>query len=260
MAAPEPTGMVTTPAVLRSARQQHRRSQRRIAREELARRSIELDRAEAGLPRRRLPRGASQIASEEGMSKLGLQEVAILERSERGRQYVATVPALRSQAARTHTFRTQVALEQAAAATRARIEELQFELLKREQWSREWTRCVVRIGQVGRGHVRPELTLEFPVRLRHGTTVNDLIVAASSAGLVSQVERDYLKRNTGIVFEAGCSCCASPLAFGEPRYALRQIRLDGSVRPLAERDASGCEWTLNQHGICDGAVLLLEPV
>ena len=97
MAAPEPTGMVTTPAVLRSARQQHRRSQRRIAREELARRSIELDRAEAGLPRRRLPRGASQIASEEGMSKLGLQEVAILERSERGRQYVATVAAQRSQ-------------------------------------------------------------------------------------------------------------------------------------------------------------------
>ena len=264
MAAPEPSGMVTAPAVLRSARQQHRRSQRRIAREELARRSIELNRAEAGLPWRSSQRGVSQIASPNaphtGMSKLGLQEVAILERAERRRQYVATVAALRAQAAHTQMFGTQVALEQAAAATRARIEALQFELVKREQWSREWTRCVVRIGQVGHGHVRPDFALEFPVRLRHGTTVNDLIAAASSANLMSQVERDYLERNTGIVFETGCSCCTSPLAFGEPRYALRQIRLDGSVRPLAERDASGCEWTLDRHGICDGAILLLEPV
>ena len=150
-------------------------------------------------------------------------------------------------------------LEQAAAATRARIEELQFELLKREQWSQEWTRCVLRIGQIGSGHTRPELTLEFSVRVRHGTTVKALIDAASTTRLVSRAERDYIERNTGIVFEAGASCCASPLPFGNPRYALRQIRADGSVRPLPERDISGSEWTLDRLGVCDGALLLLEP-
>jgi hypothetical protein len=259
LAAPGDTVMATS-VLLRSAREQQRRSQRRIAREELARRSIDLDRAQAGLPRQASQRRSSQRLSQDGMGKVGLQEAAILEREERGRQYMATSSARRSQAAHAQDFRTQVALEQAAAATRVRIEELQFELLKREQWSQEWTRCVLRLGQIGSGHIRPELTLEFPVRVRHGTTVKALINAASTAGLVSRAERDYLERNAGIVFEAGAACCASPLPFGNPRYALRQIRADGSVRPLPERDASDCEWTLDRHGVSDGALLLLEPM
>lgn len=259
MPAPSDTGAAAS-VLLLSAREQQRRAQRRIAREELARRSIELDRAQAGLPRQASQRRSSQRASHDGMGKVGLQEVAILEREERGRQYVATASARRSHFTHAQDFRTQVALEQAAAATRVRIEELQFELLKREQWSQEWTRCVLRLGQIGSGHIRPELTLEFPVRVRHGTTVKALIDTASRAGLVSRAERDYLERTTGIIFEAGASCCASPLPFGAPRYALRQIRSDGSVRPLPELDASGCEWTLDRHGVCDGAVLLLEAV
>lgn len=266
-----PDDTASGPALLCSARQLHRRAQRRITREELARRSVELDRAVAGLPRRpSQPRcivrpgdepRTSRRASRDGLGEVGLQEVAALERAERGRQYVATVSNRQLQATHAQDFRLQVALERAAAESRARIETLQFELLKRKQWDRDWIRCSVRLSQIGRGHARPELTLEFPVRLRHGTTVSELIVAASSGDLVSYAERDYLHRTTGITFETGpASCCAAPLPFGAPRYALQQVRPDGSIRPLAERDAAGNEWCLDQHGIRDGALLLLEPL
>jgi hypothetical protein len=254
---------------LRAARAQHRRSSRRVAREELARRSIGLDRAQAGLPRqapygtarRAVHAGAPPVhrASRAGLGEVGLQEAAALERAERGREYDASTASRRSQVARTAGFQTQVALEQAAADARARIEELRFELAKREQQAREATRCTLRLGQTGRDNTRPELQLEVPLRVRHGTTVEALIAAASSPSLVSRTERDYLERNTGILFEAGAPCCAIPLQFGTPRFSLREIRRDGTVRPLASHDASGCERTLDDNGICDGAVLLLEP-
>ena len=256
---------------LRAARAQHRRSSRRVEREELARRSIGLDRAQAGLPRqapygtaRRAvhagdPPPAAHRASRAGLGEVGLQEAAALERAERGREYDAATASRRSQVARTAGFQTQVALEQAAADARARIEELRFELAKREQQAREAMRCTLRISQTGRDNTRPELQLEFPLRVRHGTTVEALIAAASSPSLVSRPERDYLERNTGVLFEAGAPCCARPLQFGTPRFSLREIRRDGTVRPLASHDASGRERTLDDNGICDGAVLLLEP-
>ena len=263
-----------------AARLQQRRSARRIERQELARRSLDLDRRTAGMPRdpsHRVPRHAvsagdappaADRASHHGLGDVDLHERAFLEREERGREYDRATRRRATQQQRSTEFQRRVALEQLAADKRARIAALQFELVKREQWTRDWTRCTLRIGQVGSTqnvHTRPEVSLEFQLRVKHGTTVNALIAAASSPKLVDPAERGYLERNYGVMMDGpGAPCCAAPFLFGDgaARYALREIRGDGSVRPLAAVDGGGScgrEWTLMEHGVSDGALLLLEP-